>query len=252
MVDVHCHLTSGRFERDRAKVIEQADRQLEAVIISTTHPDDAKKALKLCQEYPSLLHVTLGLHPVYAPEIGDREIEDYLKFIKSHRAEIVGIGEVGLDYHWIKDAAKIKRMRAVFIEFLKLARELDLPVVLHLREAIGEGLDIVRSYGMKKVVFHCFNGTEKQAEEISRHNYYMSIATNILKSRNIGQSAKIPPLSQLLTETDSPYLGPMGRRNVPQNVSLVIDKLAELRDLPSDELNEITSRNARKAFGLPE
>jgi len=251
MIDVHCHLTSGRFERDRAKVIEQASRQLEAAVISTTHPNDARKALKLCQEYPTFLHLTLGLHPTHTPEIGDRELEDYIKFVKSNRARIVGIGEVGLDYHWIKDAAKIKRMRAVFVEFLKLAKELDLPVVLHLREAIGEGLNIVRSYGMRKVIFHCFNGTEKQAEEISQVNYYLSIATNILKNRNIGQSAKIPPLSQLLTETDSPYLSPMGRRNVPQNVSLVVDKLAELRGLSSDEVNEITTRNARRAFDLP-
>jgi Tat protein secretion system quality control protein TatD with DNase activity len=91
MIAVHCHLTFGRFERDRAKVIEQVSQQLEAVVISTTHPNDAKNALKLCQEYPAFLHATLGFHPVYASEIEDRGIENYSKFIKSRRAKLVGM-----------------------------------------------------------------------------------------------------------------------------------------------------------------
>jgi len=141
-------------------------------------------------------------------------------------------------------------MKKVFLEFLRLARELDLPVVLHLRNALDEGLSTVIHHRMTKVVFHCFNGTRRQAEEISRNGYYISVATNILRNDNIRRAVSKVPLNQVVTETDSPYLGPGRRRNMPQNVSLVIDKVAELWGLSSAEADDITSRNARKLFDI--
>jgi TatD DNase family protein len=250
MIDIHCHLTSDRFEHDRDEAIEQASQRLEAVIISATHPNEAEKALKLCEKYSSFLYATLGLHPVYAAKTSDKELEDYLNFIKRHRAKLVGVGEIGLDYHWVRDIQKIERMKEMFVEFLRLARELDLPAVLHLRNALDEGLSTVTHHRMTKVVFHCFSGTRQQAEEVCRNGYYISVATNILRSKNITKAVSKVPLNQVVTETDSPYLGPGRRRNMPQNVGLVIDKLAELWGLSSAEADDITSRNARKLFGI--
>lgn len=250
MIDIHCHLTSARFEQDRNKIIEEASQRLEAIIISATHPNEAEKALRLCEKYSSFLRATLGLHPVYAAEVTDKKLEAYLSLIKRNSSKLIGIGEIGLDYHWVSDATKIERMKEVFIEFLRLGRELDLPVVLHLRNALDEGLNIVMNSKITKAVFHCFNGTERQAEEVSRNNYYISIATNILRSETIKNSVRKAPLTQVVTETDSPYLGPQRKRNVPQNVSLVIDKLAELWGLSPTEADEITSQNARRLFNI--
>ena len=250
MIDIHCHLTSARFKHDRDAVIQQASRRLEAVITSAIHPNEAEKVLRLCEKYPSFVHATLGLHPVYAAELTDEELEAYLNLIRRNRSKIVGIGETGLDYHWISDSIRIGKMKKVFIDFLQLARELDLPVVLHLRNAIDEGLDMVMKNKMREVVFHCFNGTTRQAEEITKNNYYVSIATNILRSENIQNVVSKVPLQRIVTETDSPYLGPRRKRNAPQNVSLVVDKLAELQGLSPTEVDEITSQNARKFFNI--
>jgi len=204
----------------------------------------------LCENYPSFVHATLGLHPVYAAELTDEELEAYLNLIRRNRSKIAGIGEIGLDYHWISDSIKIGKMKKVFIDFLQLARELDLPVVLHLRNAIDEGLDTVMKNKMREVVFHCFNGTTRQAEEITKNNYYASIATNILRSENIQNVVSKVPLQRIVTETDSPYLGPHRKRNAPQNVSLVVDKLAELQGLPPTDVDEVTSQNARRFFNI--
>jgi len=251
VIDIHCHLTSARFQRDEDEVIEQASQRLEAAILSATHPDEVEAALKLTEKYPSFLYATLGLHPTYAVKISDQALQDYLSLIRGNRSKLVGIGEIGLDYHWIRDASEIQRMKEVFIELLKLAKDIDLPVVLHLRNALTEGLNTVTDSGVRKVVFHCFSGTGQQAEEVCKNGYYISVATNILRSKNLRKAASKVPLNQVVTETDSPYLGPEGRRNMPQNVSLVIDKLAELWKLPSAEVDEITSRNARKLFDIP-
>ncbi|MFP3974999.1 MAG: TatD family hydrolase [Dehalococcoidia bacterium] len=251
MIDAHCHLTSARFNPDRSKVIETARRDLEAIILSATHPNQVAEAFGLCDKYPLFLYATLGLHPIFTAEIGDSELEQYLRFIKLNRSRIVGIGEIGLDYHRVTDSHSIGRMREIFAEFLQLAKELQLPVVLHLRNAIDEGLEMVLRSGVEQAMFHCFTGTRLQAEEITSNGYYVSIATNILRSRNIKKAVGKIPLSQVLTETDSPYLGPEKTRNVPQNVSLVIDKLAEIRSLPVEEVNSITSANARRLFNLP-
>jgi TatD DNase family protein len=163
---------------------------------------------------------------------------------------VVAIGEIGLDYYWVKDPIKIGRMKEVYIEFLKLAEQLDLPVVLHMRESIDDGLKIIADHRIINAVFHCFTGTREQAEEIIEHRYYISIATNLLRSKNLMSIVKEMPLEQMVTETDSPYLGPPKQRNVPQNVQLVINKLAELQDIPLKKVDEITSDNARRFFNI--
>lgn len=250
MIDVHCHLISNRFEKDRDELITQASQQLEAVILSATHRGEAEEALTLSEKYPSFLYVTLGLHPVYAAKISDKELEAYLNFIRRNKSRLVGVGEIGLDYYWVHETSEIQRTKEVFLEFLKLARELDLPAVLHMRDALVDGLNLVTSNQMRKVVFHCFRGTANQAEEITGHGYHISIATNILRNADIKDAVGQVPLDHVVTETDSPYLGPQRKRNVPQNVGLVVDTLAEIWQLLPPEVDEITSRNARALFHI--
>jgi TatD DNase family protein len=250
VIDAHCHLTFGAFDPDREEVIQGLRQRLKAVIVSSTDVEDAKSVLKLCAKHPSFLYATLGLHPTYAPDIDDQRLESYLRFIWDRRLDIVGIGEVGLDYHWVTEGAKRERMREVFSRFLELARDLDLPIVLHLRGAIDSGLRMVQACGVKKVLFHCFTGKRQQAQEITSYGYYTSLAPNILKSKDLKRAAKVLPLEQVLTETDSPYLDPEGGRNTPQNVSLVIQRIAEVQGLTFEEVDHITTKNAQVLFNL--
>jgi len=249
MIDVHCHLTSPRFDRDREEVIRKASQRLEAAIMSVTHPEEAEDAFSLAEKSSFPLYITMGLHPKYAAQIQDKQLQDYLDLIRHNSSRVVGIGEIGLDYHWVRDETAICRMKEVFMTLLELAGEVRLPVVLHLRNALSEGLRMVTESGADRVMFHCFGGTEKQVGEIASEGYCISIATNILRDR--GNALRKAPRDYVVTETDSPYLGPGRERNVPQNVSLVIDKLAALWDLSPREVDGITSRNARRFFGLP-
>jgi TatD DNase family protein len=252
MIDTHCHLTSARFRSDRDEVIRQASQRLEAIVISATHPNEAEFTLKLCEKYPSFIYPTLGLLPKFAPELKDSEIEEYLGFIKNNKAKVIAIGEIGLDYYWVKDPVKIGRMNEVYIEFLKLAKQLEKPVVLHMRESIDDGLKLIAGHKIANAVFHCFTGTREQADKIIEHGYYLSIATNLMRSKNLMNIVQEMPLEQMVTETDSPYLGPPKHRNVPQNVHLVIHKLAELQGIPLKKVDEITSGNARRFFNISE
>jgi TatD DNase family protein len=252
VIDVHCHLTFEAFDSDREEIICDLSKRLKAVIVSSTDVEDAERVLKLCAEHPSFLYATLGLHPVYAPDMDDQRLESYLRFIRDRRSKIVGIGEVGLDYHWVKEEAKRERMREVFSRFLELAQELDLPIVLHLRDAIDSGLRMVIDSGVKKVLFHCFTGKKKQAQEITSYGCYISLAPNILKSKDLKRAARTLSLERVLTETDSPYLDPEGGRNTPHNVSLVIQRVAEVQGLTFEEVDHMTTQNAQVLFNLGE
>ncbi|VUT23829.1 MAG: putative DNAse [Candidatus Methanolliviera sp. GoM_asphalt] len=252
MIDIHCHLTFEQFDEERERVIEEAKEELKAVIISGVDPEDSKKTLKLSEDYPKFIYTTLGLHPVNVDRMKEKEIETYLEFIKTNRRNIVGIGEIGLDYHWVKDVSKIRRMKEVFIEFLELSKELNLPVVLHLRNGVEEGLRIIEGEDIKKAVFHCYSGGMKLAREIWEEKYYISLASSIRRSKNMKKVARSIPLSLLLTETDAPFLSPVeGEINVPKNVRVVYEEVSKLRGMEIKELCEKIVENSSRLFDIP-
>ncbi|MGP3667965.1 MAG: TatD family hydrolase [Candidatus Bathyarchaeota archaeon] len=250
MIDIHCHLTFKDYDRDRDDVIKDAEKALKAVIISGVEPKDAEKALNLKSKYPNFIHVSLGLHPIHVSELSDTQIDDYVHFIRKNKEKIVGIGEVGLDYHWIKSQNEVIRTKNVFKKFLGLAEDLDLPVILHFRNALEDGFKIVLDNKVEKAVFHCFTGKRKLAYEIAKKGYYISVAPNIIKSKDIKKAVKDIPLEKILTETDSPFLAPDNRRNVPQNVKIVIEKIAEIKKASFFEVGEKTVKNAVEVFNL--
>jgi TatD DNase family protein len=252
MIDVHCHLTYKGLDEIKEKVIEDAKREMDA-IITCGYPEDAKKALELNKKHEGFVYVTLGLHPVDIDKMTDREVEDYLDFIRENADGIVGVGEVGLDWHWFPEEEKKDRFRSVFVKTLDLAKELKKPVVLHMRKAIDEGYEIVRGRKAKDVVFHCYSGGLTLAERILRdHNdYYISLSTNIGRSKNTRKLGKRAPLGRLTTETDSPFLSPIpGKVNVPQNVRFVIEKIAEMRGETFEEIDEKLTKTCKKVFRI--
>jgi len=255
MLDIHCHLTFKEYDTDREEVIADAKQRLRGVVISGVEPEDAKRAVTLAAAHRGFIFVTLGLHPIHVEEQSDQNLEAYAEYLSEHKRELVGIGEIGLDYYWIRDPLKVKRMHEVFVELLGLAKELRLPAVLHLRgtgsEAIEEGLKIVLDEDVKHAVFHCFTGKLQVAELIAEEGYFLSIPTSIVKSKSMKKVAKRIPLSHLLTETDAPYLSPdEAERNVPQKVAVVYEEIARQQKLDVKTVDEEIERNFERGFGV--
>ncbi|MBC8520800.1 MAG: TatD family hydrolase [Methanomicrobia archaeon] len=255
IIDIHCHLTFEQYDEDREQVIKDAKAVLKGVVSSGVEPGDSKKALELATMHEGFIFVTLGLHPIHVAGKTDQEIGDYEEFISENKRRIVGIGEIGLDYHWVRDPLKIRRTKEVFVEFLGLAKELDLPVVLHLRgtgsEAIEDGLKIVSDEDIRNAVFHCFTGKPQLAEQICEEGYYISLPASIVRSKSMRKVAKRIPLSLLLTETDAPYLSPTEEeRNVPQHVKVVYEEIARQRKIEVREAEEEIERNFVRLFGV--
>ncbi len=253
IIDLHCHLTFEQYDEDREQVIEEAKKVLKGVVTSGVEPEDAKHALELAEMHKGFVFATLGLHPIHVAGKTGQEIEEYEEFISENKRRIVGIGEIGLDYHWIRDPLKIKRTKEVFVDFLGLAKELDLPVVLHLRgtgsEAIEEGLKIISDEDIIKAVFHCFTGKPQLAEQICEEGYYISLPASIVRSKSMKKVAKRVPNSFLLTETDAPYLSPTDEeRNVPQHVKEVYEEIARQRKIEFAETEEEIERNFERLF----
>ncbi|MBA7512444.1 putative metal-dependent hydrolase YjjV [subsurface metagenome] len=255
IIDIHCHLTFEQYDEDREQVIEDAKKVLKCVVTSGVEPEDAKYALELAEMHEGFVFVTPGLHPIHVASRTDQEIGDYEEFISENKRRIVGIGEIGLDYHWVRDPLKIKRMKEVLVEFLGLAKELDLPVVLHLRgtgsEAIEDGLKIVSDEDIRKAVFHCFTGKPQLAEQICEEGYYISLPASIVRSKSMRKVARRVPISHLLTETDAPYLSPTEEeRNVPQHVKVVYEEIARQRKIEVREAEAEIERNFERLFGV--
>lgn len=250
MIDTHCHLVHPDIVKTIDQILNNAKKQMDAVITSVA-PDDCEESFEVYKKYKEFVYMSLGIHPINVKEMTDHEIEKYKKFVLEHKDDAVAIGEIGLDYHWIEDEATNKRVMRVFLEFLDIAQELKLPVILHLRKAAQEGFDIVADKNIENAVFHCYAGNLTLAKDIIDQGYYISVSTNLMRSKNTKKIAKRFPLENLLTETDAPFLSPFpGKPNVPQNVKFILEKMSELREQPIEEIDKVIMNNAKKLFKI--
>lgn len=250
MIDIHCHLTYKGLDEIKEKVIEEAKQTMD-VVVTCGYPEDAQKALELSEKHKGFIFLTLGLHPIQIVKMSDKEIRDYKQFVIDNKHNIKAVGEIGLDYHWIQEKSKNDRIKEIFIDFLGLAKELKLPVILHTRKAEQECFEIVADNDVKEAVFHCYAGSLTLAKQIIQEGYHISIGTNLVRSKNTKKIAKKFPLTQLLTETDAPFLSPYpGKVNVPQNVRFVLEKMSELRGMSIESIDRVIMENARRLFRI--
>jgi TatD DNase family protein len=250
MIDVHCHLTYQSMRENLPAILDSAKKEMQSVITCGL-VNDVKDALELRRNNKGFVHLTLGIHPEDVVAMRDEQIERHMDLIRSVRKDIVGIGEVGLDYHWIKEPDQIKRCKEWFKKFLDLAAEMKLPVVLHTRKAEEDSFEIVSQTDLKNVVFHHYSGNVTLAQQIIDRGYYISMPTITPTSKNLLRIAERFPLSQLVTETDSPFNSPYpGKGNVPNNVRVTIEKIAEKRGMSFDQVDAALSRNAQDIFGI--
>lgn len=248
MIDIHAHLCFGDYDKDMEQVIAKCKEELAGVIVSSARYEEGLKALSLAGKHPGFLFPTLGFHPTE----GGKNPGRIMELIKANAEKIVGVGEVGLDYHWEKDIAKREIQRERFSEFIELAEKLSKPLVIHSWDAENECFEMVEDSGVK-VVFHCFSGKRELAKEIISKGFYISISTQVLFSKNVRKVAKDIPLDKLLLETDSPFLSPDKKkdpRNYPWNIKLAAEKVAGIKGISKNEVLERAKENAISVFDL--
>jgi TatD DNase family protein len=180
--------------------------------------------------------------------LGDEDLQTLFEQIRENADQAVGIGEAGLDYYRCKDQASRERQVQVFQQVIELARFLDLPLVIHSRDAEQQALEMVKE--LDKVVFHCYGGSLNTMKEAVDRGYYISLATNVCRSTQHQILARNIPLDNLLIETDSPFLSPKKGRNEPSFILDSVRLLAEIRGMKPAEIARATSENAANIFGI--
>lgn len=249
-IDTHSHLNFKAFKIDYAQAIERAfNCDVKKIIIPGSNLETSKKAVKIAKEYENVF-AAVGLHPIHIDETFNEE--DYLKLAKSKK--VIAIGETGLDYY--HDRTNAEFQKEVFGKHLKLASRLNLPVIIHCREAGDDILSILTGQNpLLRGVFHCFSENWSYAQIVLEMGFYLSFTGIITftKNQETFEVIKNTPLEKILIETDSPYLTPeshRGERNEPAYVVEVAKKIAELKKIPVDVVAEQTSKNAIELFKI--
>ena len=253
-VDTHCHLNDEKFDADLNDVIERAKNAGVTRIINFGDTlESSAKVVKMSDEHEGLF-AGIGIHPEEVFEM--TSADDYKLVELAKNKKVVAIGEIGLDYHWEKDNDKRSLQQRIFIRQLDIARQLNLPVCIHERDAHGDAMQILKteSQGLRGVL-HCFSGSLEMAREIWKMNWFIGIdgPLTFKNSAKLPEIVKAAPLELLLIETDAPYLAPTpyrGKRNEPAYVVEVAKKIAEFRSESVEMIAEATTRNAEILYNI--
>lgn len=252
MIDSHAHLDEERFDEDRDELIKSLkENAISYVINPSSDMETSRRVVELSNKYDNIF-AAVGIHPHDAEGFKEEDLDELRELSKDER--VVAIGEIGLDYYYDNSPREIQK--EVFRKQLQLSHELDLPVIIHTRDAMGDTYDILKEFeGRVRGVMHCYTGSIEMAEKFMKLGFYISIAGPVTfkNAVNVREMAKQIPLEKLLIETDSPYLAPVpnrGKRNDPTNVRYVADMLANLKEIQIDKIIEHSRENTVKLFSL--
>ena len=254
LVDTHAHIDGEDFDEDREDMLARAKQAgVIAVVTFGDTMEASARAVGLAAEHENVF-AGVGVHPENAYPFTKDDDDRLAAWTKGKN--IVAIGEIGLDYYWEKDEEKRKLQRKMFVRQLALARDLDLPVCIHDREAHGDLMMILKTEGRKnRGVIHCFSGSWEMAKELLKLGWYIGV-DGPLTYKN---AAKLPeivaktPADRLLVETDCPYLSPLpyrGKRNEPAYVRITAERAAEIRGESLEDFAAQTTKNACEIYGL--
>jgi len=251
LVDTHCHLDFPEFDSDREEVIRSANSGGIGYFINIgSSLKSSQDSVKLAAKY-DYIYAVVGIHPHEADSVKEEEINN-IKDLAGNK-KVVAIGEIGLDFY--KNFSKPENQLTLFVSLLKIAKDLDLPLVIHTRQAQDETLKILKEAVPVKAVIHCFSGDEQFLRMCLDLGFYISYTCNITykKAQNLRDMIKLTPLDRLVLETDCPYLSPegqRGRRNTPLNVKVLAEEVARIKGLSFEEIAKVTTENAFNFFNL--
>ena len=252
LFDTHAHMDDRAFDADRFELIASLPEQGVALGMNPgCSLESSRNADALSRQFDHV-YAAVGSHPDAADEVNDEVLEEYRKLCKLN-SKIKAIGEIGLDYHY-EDIPRELQLRA-FRAQMALAEELNLPVIVHERDAHADGLSVVDEFPTVKGVFHCYSGSLEMAQELVKRGWYIGF-TGVLTFKNARKAVEVAaniPLERLVLETDCPYMSPepfRGKRNDPSKLYRMAEKLAEIRGMTVEEIHRITTENGKKLYRI--
>ena len=248
--DTHAHYDSNGFTADRDSVLSALPNAGVELVVDPGCDMKSSRAAVALAERCSFVYAAAGIHPSDCAGIGEAEFSA-LRELCGHE-KVVAVGEIGLDYYW-KDNPPRAFQQTVFRRQIELAIELDLPVIVHDREAHGDSLSIVLEYPEVRGVFHCFSGSPEMALELLKRDWYLGFDGPITykNAQRAPEVIAVTPLNRMVVETDSPYLSPVplrGKRNDSRNLPYIIEKLAQWKGVSPEEMTRITWENGLQLF----
>ena len=268
MIDTHCHIDDPQYAEELdAFLLSQREDGVEAILVPGVEAATTQDVLNVCAKYPGYLFPALGLHPENVKEdwreqlaiiksaldkhlVSTSETSETAKTLSTSNPRLVAIGEIGLDYHW--DVSFKEQQHEALREQMRWAEQYHLPVMIHSRDATEDTLKILREFPSVKGVMHCFSGSHEVAQQVVAMGYYLGIG-GVLTFKNCKLAEHLVgiPLERLVLETDAPYMAPVphrGKRNESKWMWHVVERLAEVYQCSIEQVNEVTTANAKALF----
>lgn len=253
LIDTHSHYNDEKFDNDRDEVIQNiANSGITTIINAGYSLESSKRAIEIANNY-DFMYATVGVSPNDIENLENNYIEQIKEMAKEQK--VIAIGEIGLDYYWNKENKETQK--EIFIKQVELANQLGLPIVIHTRDAVMDTIDILKNKVNcnKKGVFHCCPLNTELIKEGLKLGFYISFAGPITfkNSKNAEEIVKMVPIDRILIETDSPYLSPepvRGTRNDSRNIKYIAQKIAQIKNMPIEDIAEQIQKNAKTIFKI--
>ncbi|HIV74431.1 MAG TPA: TatD family hydrolase [Candidatus Pseudogracilibacillus intestinigallinarum] len=253
LFDTHVHLNADQFIEDREETINRAlEAGVTKMVVVGFDEETIRLAIEIAETY-DFIYAAVGWHPVDAIDYKESHLE-WLEELTKHE-KVVALGEMGLDYYW--DTSPKDIQADVFRKQIHLAKKVNMPIIIHNREATADIIKILQEENAAEVggIMHCYSATREELQACLEMNFYISLAGPVTfkNAKEVKEVAKVVPLDRLLIETDAPYLAPhpyRGKRNEPAYVKLVAEEIARLREMSLEDVSRITTENALKIFRL--
>ena len=252
LFDTHAHYDSGAFNADRMEILASMPEQgVELILNPGCDLESSRTAVSLANHFP-FVYAAVGVHPSDCETYSDEVEQEFLKLAQNPKVK--AIGEIGLDYYW-KDNAPAETQKSVFRRQMELARTLNLPVIVHDREAHRDCLEIVKEYPDMTGVYHCYSGSLEDAKILIKLGWMLSF-TGVVTYKNARKALEVIewlPIDRIMIETDSPYLTPVpfrNKRNDSSKVRLVAETIAQIKGLTVEEVIDITTENGKRFFRI--
>lgn len=249
LIDTHCHLNDEAFANNLDDIIKKAnDKGIKKIVVIGYNKESSYKAVEIASKYNQIF-ATIGVHPSDV-KTSDDDLSWIYELAKNEK--VVAIGEIGLDYYWDKSYNDLQK--EWFIRQIKIANELDLPIVVHSRDATQDCFDIIKKWGNGKGVIHCYSGSLEIAREYIKLGYFLGIGGVVTyKNTNLRDTIKEIGIEHLVSETDAPYLAPVpyrGKNNEPSYIYEIVDMISKTLELPFNEVEERIENNTKVLFKI--